>query len=228
MSRHDIRLLDRHQTPGIESARARVASARTRRTARSTTIASLTIAAVVLVVAAGVTVLTVSGQLWNPSLTLAIIGLGFLLLGLGGAPLMRGMAVSRMQGARPGSLVFLALREQTAAPHLQTYQYRKDNTENIPDSWVMSVVDDRGISVWSTSLRPKELILIQWSEIGEISAVSFSTLGGRHKVGAALDVRPIPNPLLVTLGYSAFGVEGPVDQDGVFAIVDAINSMRTS
>ncbi|MBG6055776.1 hypothetical protein IWX81_002204 [Salinibacterium sp. CAN_S4] len=228
MSAHDIRLLDRPRTFPIGSARARVAAAQARRAARSTKIASLTIAAVVLVVAAGVSVLAVSGQPWNPSFTLASIGLGFLLLGLGGAPLLRGMAVSRMQRSRPEALVFLALRELTAAPHLETYQYRKDNTENIPDSWVMSVVDDRGISVWSTGVRPKELILIQWSEIGEVSAVSFSSLGGRQRIGAALDVRPIPQPLLVSFGFAALGVEGTVDQDGAVAVVDAINSMRAT
>lgn len=228
MSSHNIRLLERHPTLPIGSARSRVAAAQARRTVRSAVIACLTFVAVGLMATAGIAALALARQSWNPSLTLASVGIGLLLLGLGGAPLLRGISVSRMQRSRPDALVFLALREQTVAPHLQTYQYRKDNTENIPDSWVMSVVDTRGISVWSTGVRPKELILIHWSEIGEVAAVSYTSLTGRERIGAALDVRPIPNPLLVSFGYAALGVEGAVDEDGVFAIVDAINSLRTA
>ncbi len=230
MSGHNIGLLIRSSAEALSfrtNGRSRVEAAQARRAVRSRVIAGLTIAVLGAVIAVGAVILTSANERWNSSLTLASIGAVFLLLGLGGGPLLRGIAVARMQRSRPAALVFLALREPTVAPHLQTYQYRKDNTANIPDAWVMAVVDARGISVWSGRIRSRELILIEWSEIGEVTAVSFTSLTGRNRIGAAIDVRPIRSPLLVSLGYAAWGVEGSVDHEGVLAIVDSINSRRS-
>ncbi len=160
-------------------------------------------------------------------MTLAAIGASLLLLGLGGGPLLRGLAVVRLRRSHPDAMVLLTLREPTRTPHLQTYQYRKDNIATVPDHWTVSMVDSRGLSVWSGGLRPKELLLVDWSEVGDIAATSFTSLTGRGRIGASIDVRPIPVPLLIRVGSSSFGVEGAFDEEGVHAVVDGMNALRT-
>lgn len=228
MSVHNIGHLIREvDATSHEDIRSRLKAARARRVSRSAAIAAMTLAALGLLLAGGSVILTSPQERWNASLTLAAIGTAFLLLGLGGGPLLRGRAVARLRRSRPEALVFLALREATGKANLPTYQHRKDNTANLPDSWTVALVDSRGISVWSGGLWPHELILIGWSEIGEISAVSFTSDAGRPRIGASVDVRPFAEPLLVRVGHAAFGVEGSFDRKGIFAVVDALNSLRT-
>ena len=203
-----------------------VSGARDRRALRSTAIAGLTIVGLGAVLAGGSAIVTNADEYWNPSLTLAAIGAVFLLLGLGGGPILRASAVARVQRSHPSALVMLALREPALVPDLPTYQYRKANTARVPDTWVVALVDSRGISAWSGGFRPKELILIEWSEIATVTAVSFTSIAGRRRFGAAVDVRPFATPMLVRVGHSAFGVEGSFDREGVLAIVDATNSQR--
>ncbi|MDJ0335975.1 hypothetical protein QMG83_12135 [Salinibacterium sp. G-O1] len=227
MSGHNIvHLIREVDATSHEDIPSRLKAARARRAARSAAIAASTVAALGLILAGGSVILTTIHEQWNASLTLATVGAAFLLLGLSGGPLLRGLAVARLRRSRPDALVFMALRETTGHPNLQTYQHRKDNTANVPEGWTVSVVDSRGIAVWSGGFRPRELILIEWSEIGEVSAVSFTSAAGRPRNGASVDVRPFPDPLLVRVGHAAFGVEGSFDRKGIFAIVDTLNALR--
>lgn len=234
MPGHNIGPLPRASSPSstagdmaaLPSVRERLRAASNRRAARSAALAGAIVAALATALAVGSVILTGVDERWNSSMTLAAIGATFLLLGLGGGPLLRGLAVARLRWSHPDALVFLTLRELTRAPHLQTYQHRKDNTANLPDNWTVSMVDSRGLSAWSGGLRPKELVLIGWSEVGDITAASFTSLAGRGRIGASIDIRPVPVPLLIRLGSSSLGVEGAFDEEGVHAIVDGMNVIR--
>lgn len=157
---------------------------------------------------------------------IAVIAVVLLLLGLGGASIRNGIGLMRIQRLRPDALVFLARREPSLAPDLPLYLHRKDIVADVTDKWVPAVIDERGLAAWSSGLRPRELILMEWSELGEIIATEFVTLDGAKKFGIAVDVRPFPTPLVVRVGYSMFGLQGAFDRDGVIAVSTATNARR--
>ena len=163
-----------------------------------------------------------------PNHTAIIASLGALLLlgGLVGGPISRSLALASLRRSNPSALVFLARREPVLVPDIQTYQYRKGNFADIADKWVPAIVDSRGISIWSAGGRPKELLLMEWSELGNIIPAHFSSISGRRRYGVTVDVQPYPLPMKVRVGHSAFGVEGSFDSDGVVATAAAAAALR--
>jgi hypothetical protein len=157
---------------------------------------------------------------------IAVIAVVFLLLGLGGASIWNGIALIRISRLKPGALVFLARREPTLAPDLPMYLHRRDLSVDVSDKWVPAVIDERGMAAWSGGFRPRELFVMEWSELGEVSTIEFQSLEGRARFGIAVDVRPFPLPLIVRVGYSMFGLQSPFDRAGTSAVAAAANAKR--
>ena len=157
---------------------------------------------------------------------LVVVATALILGGLAGPALWHGVGVLALQRRYPDALAFLAHREPALVPDLPTYQYRKDNTADVADRWIPALVDHRGISAWTGGLRPRELLLMEWSELGRIEPATFVSIQGRQKHGVAVDVTPYPEPLLVTVGHSVLGLEGSFDRRGIRAVVDATNARR--
>jgi hypothetical protein len=157
---------------------------------------------------------------------LAVVAMGLLLIGLSAPAIWHKLALRALRRRYPRAAVFLARREPALVPDLPMYQYRKDNTADVADRWIPGLVDHRGLSAWSGGPRPKELLLMEWSEIGAVEATEFLSIEGRPKFGASVDVRPFATPLLVDVGHSFFGFEGAFDRAGVQAVVDASNDKR--
>jgi hypothetical protein len=86
------------------------------------------------------------------------------------------------------------------------------------------MVDERGISAWSVDAEPSELLLMPWSELGEIEVTDLES-GGKGR-GIAVDVRPFDTPLIVAIGYAAFGLTSPLGRDGVAEVAALTNAKR--
>ena len=200
--------------------------ARTRFTARARLLAGSLLAALCVVVVGIAIVVSVVSDAPHRTITIMIVGAVLLVAGLVGGPLIGALALWRLRRDHPGLPVFLARREPSLVSDIQTYQYRNDNFADVDDKWVPTLVDARGISVWSTGLRPAELLLMRWSELGAITASSFTTIAGKSRLGVIVDVHPFRTPLHVRVGHAALGIEGSFDKTGIVAVVQATNSWR--
>lgn len=161
---------------------------------------------------------------YGPILILVVVVA--ILAGLSAPSVLNAVALRRIAREHPGGLVFLAWRQPTLAPDLPAYLARKAITADVADRWVPALVDERGMSAWSPGMRPKELLLMEWSELGYIETRDFTQLQGRKRFGIAVDVRPFPTPLIVLVGHSALGIQGAFDRAGTQAVCDAANAMR--
>jgi hypothetical protein len=157
---------------------------------------------------------------------LALVGSVLLLLGLGGASIWNWVALIRISRLKPGALVFLARREPTLVPDLPVYLHRNDLAVDVSDRWVPAVIDERGIAPWSGGFRPRELFVMAWSELGEVTAEEFRSVDGRAHFGISVDVRPFPTPLIVRVGYARFGLQAAFDRAGTVAVAEAAAARR--
>ena len=180
--------------------------------------AAIAIAAVLLLLTPG----SDSGS--APLIT--VVAVLALLLGLGSGPIWNWIGLIRISRLKPGALVFLARREPVVDPDLPMYLHRHDLSVDVSDKWVPEVIDERGMAAWSSGVRPRELFLMPWSELGEVKAESFRSLKGQERFGITVDVRPFPTPLLVRVGYSAFGLQAAFDRAGTLAVNEAVGSLR--
>ena len=137
-----------------------------------------------------------------------------------------GLALRRLARMHPAGLVFLAERQATLAPDLPAYMAAKGYTADVSQGWYAALVDDRGISAWSTGPRPRELLLMPWDELGAISECRFTSVDGRPGRGISVDVAPYETPLIVTVGFAAFGVQTTFGARGIGEIVAATNALR--
>jgi hypothetical protein len=149
-----------------------------------------------------------------------------LLLGLSAPALGNGAALIRIRRMRPDALVFLARREPTLAPDLPVYLKRRGLSVDVSDRWMPAVVDARGIAPWSGGLRPRELFVMQWSEIGGVTATEFRSIDGEERFGISVDVAPFPTPLIVRVGDSMLGFQSAFDRRGTIAVGEAANAQR--
>jgi hypothetical protein len=63
-----------------------------------------------------------------------------------------------------------------------------------------------------------------WAEVGAIEVIDVE-FGGRGR-GIAVDVRPFDTPLIVTVGYAAFGLTAPLDRAGAAEVTALTNAIR--
>lgn len=156
----------------------------------------------------------------------AAIAVVALLLGLGASSIWSAIGLFRIARLKPDALVFLARREPTLAPDLPMYLHRKDISSDVSDRWLAAVIDERGMAAWSCGLRPRELVLMEWSELGDVEATGFRAIDGSEQFGITVDVRPFPTPLVVRVGYAMFGLQAAFDRAGTIAVSDAANAKR--
>jgi hypothetical protein len=157
---------------------------------------------------------------------IAVIAVVLLLLGLGAGSILNGIGLFRIARLKPDALVFLAHREPTLAPDLPMYLHRRDLSVDVSDKWLVAVIDERGMAAWSGGFRPRELLLMEWSEIGKVTTTTFRSIEGRERFGIAVDVKPFPTPLIVRVGHAMFGLQGVFDRAGTIAVCEAANAKR--
>lgn len=157
---------------------------------------------------------------------LAVVAIWILLAVVTVRPAWHGLALRRLAKQHPEGLVFLAERQATLAPDLPAYMAAKGYTADVSQGWFAALVDDRGITAWSSGPTPKQLLLMPWDELGAIAALEFTTVDGRSSRGISVDVAPYATPLVVTVGFAAFGVQTTFGPRGIAEVVAATNALR--
>jgi hypothetical protein len=163
----------------------------------------------------------------NSVTLLPAVAAGLILVGLWAQPAWNGMALRWFAKNRPDAVFFLARQQPDGTSDLATHLYRNDVHTDISDRWLPTLVDHRGIAAWSGGPRPKEILLMEWREIGEITATPFTNIHGRQRFGIAIDVVPFDVPLIVLVGYSRFCVQSHFDPDDTRAVAEATNAVRS-
>ena len=140
--------------------------------------------------------------------------------------LPRSRALRQVEAQNPEGAVLLARRQPHESNDLATYLGQSQELlAQVADRWVIASIDERGMAAWSVEPVARELLLIPWEQIGSIERVR---LDGDPRYGVAVDVKPVPSPLLVAVGYSAFGVLGPFGRTGLAEVISTANALRPS
>jgi hypothetical protein len=200
---------------------------RTRNRARIITIVTLTGAAVIVV--GGGSAIALAGGPRNGILaaygvaTIAIVTMitVFAVLSVRLARALRTLAVRH-----PDAVVFLARRLPPVVSDLPAYLRSKGIEVQIGDRWHPAFADGRGIAVCSTGSDPRELLLMEWAEIGNLEMVRTATVGGDSRWSVTVDVRPYSVPLTVDLGEAWGVVTMALDQADTAAVVEAVDAQR--
>lgn len=190
--------------------------------------AGIAAAAVVLVAIALVTVIVVVVPRRDATGDAILIGVGFVLIAAVAlatiGSLRRARALARVTAAHPDGLVFLARRQPSLVSDLAVFLSARGITADVADRWLVALVDERGMSAWSLDQTPAELLLMKWDEIGSIEICDLES-GGTAR-GIAVDVRPFETPLIVAIGYAAFGLTSSLGREGVAEVAERAEAAR--
>jgi hypothetical protein len=156
------------------------------------------------------------------------LGIGIVLIIGAGAvaalALPRSAALRQVEAQNPDGAVFLGRRQPHESNDLATYLGQsRDLLAQVADRWVIASIDERGMAAWSVEPVARELVLIPWEQIGYIERVP---LDGDPRFGVAVDVKPFPTPLLVAVGYAAFGILAPFGRTGLAEVISTANALR--
>ena len=187
------------------------------------------IAAVVLALAITAVIALEIAMPWPDTVDeVALIAIGVALFatmaGVAIVSVRRALALRRVAARHPGRIVFLGRRQPSLVSDLSVYLESRNISADVADRWLVALIDDRGVSAWSVGGTPTELLLMPWGELGTIEVTDVET-GGRGR-GVAVDVRPFEIPLVVSVGYSAFGVTASLSRDGVTEVCLLTNDHR--
>jgi hypothetical protein len=126
----------------------------------------------------------------------------------------------------PDAVVFLARRLPPVVSDLPAFLRSKGIDARIGDGWYPAFADDRGIAACTPGARPRELLLIEWAEIGNLEMVRTATVGGDSRWSVTVDVKPYVVPLTVDLGDAWGIVTMALDPADTAAVVAAVAGRR--
>jgi hypothetical protein len=184
-------------------------------------------AAVAVLALVGGTVLGVRGSNDASLLAYLVVIVGFvLLLSIIAMLSARHAAALRYLAAHfPNGAVFLARRQPSVVSDMPAYLAAKGVTMPISDGWVPALVDGRGISAWTTGWRPREIVLMEWHELGEVQTIGTGP-GIEKRAAVTVDVRPFVVPLTVEIGYSTGLITMALDPTACDDVVRAAQALR--
>jgi len=134
----------------------------------------------------------------------------------------RATALRLVRRANPDGAVFLARRQPAVVSDLASYVADPEIYNLVSDRWVVASIDARGMAAWEVGRGSRELVLIPWDVIGYVEPIRLESGGP----GVAVDVKPYPTPLVVSVGYAAFGVMAAFGARSVAEVVATANSLR--
>lgn len=140
------------------------------------------------------------------------------------------MALRRVQREHPGGIAMLALRQVSLVPDLPAYLRSRGISgieRLIADRWAIALIDERGMSAWLPTPRPRELLLMDWAEIRGVDVAQVVNTVDRRTVQAVtVDIAPYTTPLVVLLGYASFGVMVRLTRAEMVAVIAQVNALR--
>jgi hypothetical protein len=200
---------------------------RSRARARIITFAAL--AAVVLVVAGGGLAIAATGGPRN-GILVAYAAAGLALLGtvVIYAVITRRLsrALRSLAERHPDAVVFLARRLPPVVSDMPAYLRSKGIEAHIGDGWLPAFADDRGIAVCTPGRDSREVVVIEWNEIGPVEMVRTATIGGDSRWSVTVDVRPYDVPLTVDRGDAWGIVTMALDPADTAAVLEAVVDRR--
>ena len=201
---------------------------RTRNRARIITIVTLA-AAVVMVVGGGIAIALAGGPRNGiiAAYGVATIAVVTMITVFGILTLRLSRALRALAHRHPDAVVFLARRLPPVVSDLPAYLRSKGIEVHIGDRWHPAFADDRGIAVCSAGTDPRELLLMEWAEIGALEMVRTATVGGDSRWSVTVDVRPYDVPLTADLGEAWGIVTMALDATDTAAVVEAVDERRT-
>lgn len=202
---------------------------RSRAHARVITIAALA-AAVVIVAGGGIAIALVGGPR-NGILAVygaTVITIVTMIAVFGVLTTRLSRAARTLRQRHPDAVVFVARRLPPVVSDMPAYLRAKGIEATIGDGWLVAFADDWGIAVCSAGANPRELVVIEWSEIGDIEMVRTATVGGDFRWSVTVDVRPYTVPLTVDLGEAWGIVTMALDQADTEAVIRAVAARRPS
>jgi hypothetical protein len=134
----------------------------------------------------------------------------------------RVQALRRVHAENPDGVVFLARRQPAVISDLATYVDDAAIYDQVADRWVVASIDARGMSAWSLGPESRELVLMPWDVVGYIQYTRLDN----GSDGVAVDVKPFPEPLVVSVGYAASGIMASFSRRGVTEVVATANALR--
>lgn len=200
---------------------------RTRNRARIITIVAL-IAAAVIVVGGGAVIALAGGSRSGilAAYGVATIAIITMIAVFGVLTLRLARALRALAIRHPDAVVFLARRLPPVVSDLPAYLRAKGIEVPIGDRWHPAFADDRGIAVCSAGATPRELLLMEWAEIGNLEMVRTATVGGDSRWSVTVDVRPYDVPLTADLGEAWGIVTMALDAADTAEVVKAVDARR--
>lgn len=135
-------------------------------------------------------------------------------------------AMRALAERHPDAVVFLARRLPPVVSNLPTFLRAKGIDVRIGDGWYPAFADDRGIAACTPGPDPRELLLMEWAEIGDLQMVRTATVGGDSRWSVTVDVKPYVVPLTVDLGDAWGIVTMALDAQDTAAVVKAVAGRR--
>lgn len=136
-------------------------------------------------------------------------------------------AMRALGAQHPEAVVFLARRLPPVVSDMPAYLRGKGVAPDlIGDGWYPAVADARGIAVCSSGADPREIVLIEWREIGDVEMVRTATVGGDSRWSVTVDVNPYDIPLTVDLGDAWGIITMALDAGDTAAVVRAVAAKR--
>ena len=135
-------------------------------------------------------------------------------------------ALGALAAAHPEAVVFLARRLPPVVSDLPSFLKAKGIDAHIGDGWYPATAHAGGITVWTPEPRPREVVLIEWAEIGDVLTVRTPTVGGDSRWSVTVDVKPYVVPLTVDIGAAWGIVTMALDAADTAELVAAVVAQR--
>ena len=135
-------------------------------------------------------------------------------------------ALRALATAHPDDVVFLARRLPPVVSDLPSFLKAKGIDAQIGDGWYPGTANARGLTVWTPEAEPREVLTIEWAEIGDVLMVRTPTVGGDSRWTVTVDVKPYVIPLTVDVGYAWGIVTMALDAVDTAEFVAAVNARR--
>ncbi len=197
---------------------------------RARIITAATLAGSAVVVVGGGLGIAVSGGPRNGILVaygVAVLALLGMVIAFAAVTSRHSRAMRILVDRHPGAIVFLARRLPPVVNDMPAYLRGKGlRPDLIGDGWYPAVADARGIAVCSTGRNPREIVLIEWSEIGDVEMVRTATVGGDSRWSVTVDVKPYDIPLTVDLGDAWGIITAALDAGDTAAVAKAVAAKR--
>ena len=135
-------------------------------------------------------------------------------------------ALRALAAAHPDDVVFLARRLPPVVSDLPSFLKAKGIDAHFGDGWYPGTANRDGIAVWTLEAEPRQVVLIEWAEIGDVLAARTATVGGDSRWSVTVDVKPYVIPLTVDVGYAWGIVTTALDAVDTAEFVTAVNAQR--